>query len=96
MQGAVGLAIWVAAIGNQKQPIFKDSVAQQSLEDDGVDLLLSDNGWHQAKGSGKQIELCTSNYDDLESVFIAEETLMEECHVGLSLSSFPPRVDDYM
>lgn len=92
----MGLAIWVAAIGNQKQPIFKDSVAQQSLEDDGVDLLLSDNGWHQAKGSGKQIEHSTSNYDDLDSVFIAEETLMEECHVGLSLRSFPHRVNVYM
>lgn len=92
----MGLAIWVAAIGNQKQPIFKDSVAQQSFKDYGVDLLLSDNGWHQAEGSGSQIELCASNYDDLESVFFAEETLMEECHVGLFLSSFPPRVYVYM
>lgn len=85
MQGAVGLAIWVAAVGNQKNSSLRDPVVQQNLEDGSRNCLLSKRVWRQSEGSGNEIELCTMNSnDDPNTIFVTEETLMADCDVCIS------------
>lgn len=85
MQGAVGLAIWVAAIGNQKSHSAIESIHQQGLRSCSLDAQPSNQVWRRVEGQGSEIELVTlSNDDDPNAIFISEEVLMIECQVCTS------------
>lgn len=82
LQGAVGLAIWVAAVGNQKKPSPRESASQLDLDGGQSSMLRLGRVWRRTEGSGNEIELCIMDSDDdPNSIFVSEETLMEECVV---------------
>lgn len=89
VQGAVGLAIWVAAVGNQKKP-SKESSTQLGLVGGGSgELPTGWRVWRQASGQDAEIELITlSTDDDPNSIYISDEVLMNECQVRFSFDAF--------
>jgi CBS domain-containing protein len=79
----VGLAIWVAEVGNQKKPSTQDSAAGVRNSDGGQPAALpSGRVWRRRGTSGADIELCTmDSNDDPGALLISEDKLMEECLV---------------
>lgn len=85
MQGAVGLAIWVAAVGNTKSHSSRESATQQGLLRRGPDELPSGLVWRRVEGPGTEIELVTlGSDDDPNGIYVLEEVLMNECQVCTS------------
>lgn len=84
MQGAVGLAIWVAAVGNQKKPCHREPTAQR-LRSDESETLLTGRVWRKAEGPGVEVELVIMDSDDdPNGTYISEEALMNELQVRIS------------
>lgn len=96
MQGAVGLAIWVAAVGNQKRSSHREPATQQGLLSDGSGTLPTGRVWRKPEGQGAEIELVTlGGDDDPNGIYVSEDALMNELQVYISyLQSmrlpFPP------
>ncbi|KAG0624168.1 hypothetical protein M758_3G228900 [Ceratodon purpureus] len=87
LMGAVGLAIWVAAVGNQKKP-SKEAATQLGLVGGGSgELPTGGRVWRRASGQDAEIELITlSTDDDPSSLYISDEFLMNECQVAQAMS----------
>ena len=90
-QGAVGLAIWVAAVGAKLQKFYGPKVPERGLLPDGSGGLPGGRVWRRVsriEGQGSDVELITlSSDDDPNAIYISEETLMNECKVCI-LSKF--------
>lgn len=82
MQGAVGLAIWVAAVGNQKKSSSRESSTLNGIVTVGSGEIPAGRVWRQAPGREAEIELITlGSDDDPNLVYISDEVLMKECQV---------------
>ncbi len=86
----MGLAIWVAEVGNQKKPSTQDSAAGVRNSDGGQPAALpSGRVWRRRGTSGADIELCTmDSNDDPGALLISEDKLMEECLVSKLFQHF--------
>jgi hypothetical protein len=75
----------VAAVGNQKQLVIWDSGLLGSMHSDGeaeVTRLQDARVWCRRQPGSSEVELCTlDNNIDPSSIFVYDETLMEECLV---------------
>ncbi len=75
----------MAAVGNQKQLVFWDSGLLGSMHSDSeaeVTRLQDARVWCRRQPGSSEVELCTlDNNIDPSSIFVYDETLMEECLV---------------
>lgn len=96
LQGAVGLAIWVAAVGNQKKPSSRESATPNGLVGGGSGEIPTGRVWRQAPGREAEIELITlGSDDDPNLMYISDEALMNECQVRTSSHLTFPMLDFY-
>lgn len=94
LMGAVGLAIWVAAVGNQKRSSHREPATQQGLLSDGSGTLPTGRVWRKPEGQGAEIELVTlGGDDDPNGIYVSEDALMNELQASQAMSKDFVRVN---
>ncbi|KAG0599558.1 hypothetical protein M758_12G161400 [Ceratodon purpureus] len=90
LMGAVGLAIWVAAVGAKFKKCPGSKVPEQGLLPDGSSVIPPGRVWRRVSrvgGQGPDVELTTlNNDDDPNAIYISEAVLMNECKAADAMS----------